>query len=562
MVEIEKRALTRMDDCIAVLLNAARANDPPALDTAATAFIDALPRQGDPIGQEVAVGLLNALRRDRSFGIICRLAPAILIDGCDHPAVHRLYAQALVETGAEHAAIALLDGLLARDDVHAGERADALGIRGRAWKEIALRRRGVRDALAIPAIRESYGSYASAHDADPDNLYAGINRVALSAWDRGLALDPDERARAAGLATDILSRAEAAAARSPPPWDLATAGEACLALGRQEEAVTWYAAYVAHEDVGAFELGGTLRQLRTIWKMDDGGHGAELLGPMTSRLLQLSGGSATLTPHQIAEYRSIPKDGFERVLGKRGPRSFRWIRKGFDAAKSVASISTGGERIGTGFLVRGGDLDPRLGDEPCVLTNAHVVSERRQAKAIHPSAATIRFELSDVAMVRNDGIEVKAIVWESFIYRHDAALLSLAMPLPASMKPLKLSDRLPARDADPRSRVLIIGHPSGREISFSFEDNELLDYDEAPVADLASADPCRVHYRTPTERGSSGSPVFDENWHLIALHHSGSKEKARLNGDPGVYAANEGIWIQSIRRAMAKADLTKTNPKP
>ena len=31
----------------------------------------------------------------------------------------------------------------------------------------------------------------------------------------------------------------------------------------------------------------------------------------------------------------------------------------------------------------------------------------------------------------------------------------------------------------------------------------------------------RVRYRTNTEPGSSGSPVFDQNWNLVALHHSG-----------------------------------------
>ena len=31
----------------------------------------------------------------------------------------------------------------------------------------------------------------------------------------------------------------------------------------------------------------------------------------------------------------------------------------------------------------------------------------------------------------------------------------------------------------------------------------------------------RVRYTLPTEPGSSGSPVFDGDWSLIALHHSG-----------------------------------------
>jgi V8-like Glu-specific endopeptidase len=59
---------------------------------------------------------------------------------------------------------------------------------------------------------------------------------------------------------------------------------------------------------------------------------------------------------------------------------------------------------------------------------------------------------------------------------------------------------------------------------------------------------CRVHYKAPTEPGSSGSPVFDAKlWQVIALHHRGGKKgMPMLNGKAGTYAANEGIAIQSI----------------
>jgi hypothetical protein len=47
-----------------------------------------------------------------------------------------------------------------------------------------------------------------------------------------------------------------------------------------------------------------------------------------------------------------------------------------------------------------------------------------------------------------------------------------------------------------------------------------------------------VRYRTNTEGGSSGSPVFDQNWQLVALHHA---------GDPSWVAKyNEGIPISLI----------------
>ena len=83
----------------------------------------------------------------------------------------------------------------------------------------------------------------------------------------------------------------------------------------------------------------------------------------------------------------------------------------------------------------------------------------------------------------------------------------------------------------------MIGHPEGGELALSLEDNLLLDYDAT-----------RIHYRSATAEGSSGSPVFDDTWQLIALHHGGSLQMPALNGK-GEYQANEGILMDAIAKA-------------
>jgi V8-like Glu-specific endopeptidase len=55
-----------------------------------------------------------------------------------------------------------------------------------------------------------------------------------------------------------------------------------------------------------------------------------------------------------------------------------------------------------------------------------------------------------------------------------------------------------------------------------------------------------VTYKTNTEAGSSGSPCFNANWDLVALHHSGDP-----NFDPGHKPTyNEGIPFSAIANLL------------
>ncbi|HVI77481.1 MAG TPA: serine protease, partial [Candidatus Acidoferrum sp.] len=97
----------------------------------------------------------------------------------------------------------------------------------------------------------------------------------------------------------------------------------------------------------------------------------------------------------------------------------------------------------------------------------------------------------------------------------------------------------PLQMAEPGPRMYIIGHPGGRDLEFSLNDNRL----------IACSDE-KLHYRTPTEGGSSGSPIFDPvSWQVVGLHHAGRTNMPKLNGPVGeFYQANEGIAILAIMR--------------
>lgn len=75
----------------------------------------------------------------------------------------------------------------------------------------------------------------------------------------------------------------------------------------------------------------------------------------------------------------------------------------------------------------------------------------------------------------------------------------------------------------------IIQHPQARRKEIAVQQNT-----------INHLFPDFVHYITDTEPGSSGSPVFNNDWDLVALHHAAGE---RQNG---VWIDNEGIRIDRI----------------
>lgn len=538
--------MSKLKNLVGKLKEAAAQDDTGILECACQDVEGQLKQEPETIAAKLAHEALDALRGSRRFDQLGRMADAFMIDGCEDTKVHRQYAQSLIENGQTLPAIRLLEGVIADKKGSKAELDDARGVLGRAWKERALAARGTRDTVAATALRNSYQSYMEVYADDPDALYQGINAVALAAWDRGLALKDDERKSALRSAADILDRVKKkeTVGESDIP-DLAIAGEALIALGRDEEAIGWFGKYAHKAD--AFSLGGTVRQLTDLWKLDGTSEGRKLLAPMRANLLQKPGGEFSLSTDEMHQMASVPAESYEKVLGDIGPMTHTWMQNGFRTAESVALIRQNGRGIGTGFLVRGSDLNLDLGDELFILTNAHVVSEPPIGNAAHYSEVLVSFEVAET--VQGETYSVREVVWQSPPNQYDACLLRLDTDLRGKLPPLKFSPNLPILNPDRPQRVYIIGHPGGGEISFSFQDNKLLDYESGVMENEEDASPLRIHYHTPTEPGSSGSPVFNGNWLAIALHHAGSKTMNRLNDKPGTYPANEGIWIQSIRRA-------------
>jgi endonuclease G len=156
---------------------------------------------------------------------------------------------------------------------------------------------------------------------------------------------------------------------------------------------------------------------------------------------------------------------------------------------------------GTGWLI-GDDL---------LVTNHHVVNARNAGEAAasnadllrQASAATVNFDFD-----ADDSAPVNITVSKLELSDPalDYAVLRLSQP-PADRGPLRLSPQLLTMTASTFVPVNIIQHPRGLPKRIAFRNNL-----------LSGADGDTIRYFTDTDFGSSGSPVCDDTWRVVALH--------------------------------------------
>jgi endonuclease G len=86
--------------------------------------------------------------------------------------------------------------------------------------------------------------------------------------------------------------------------------------------------------------------------------------------------------------------------------------------------------------------------------------------------------------------------------------------------------------------VTIVEHPSGERKQIALRENRIVDI----AGDV-------LHYEADTEPGSSGSPVFNDQWEIVALHHASVPAPPQDKRD-GVI--NEGIRVSRIVARLRK----------
>lgn len=249
----------------------------------------------------------------------------------------------------------------------------------------------------------------------------------------------------------------------------------------------------------------------------------------------------------------------ERTIGKtRDYLSFAFLEDGLIAGRSVGRVivpTSRGTAYGTGFLV-----SPDL-----FLTNHHVLPDKETA-----ARSSVELDYETGRDGRPKGSKAFRIEPDRFFLAdkaHDFALVALgpagngAALGPFGFCPLvEQEGKILLGNA-----VNIVQHPNGEFKQVVLRENRLVNLENESGPNLFA------HYTTDTEPGSSGSPVFNDQWDVIALHHSGvpamNKKGQLLNVDGKVWSkaegperlrwvANEGIRVSRLVKFIKEANLT------
>lgn len=227
----------------------------------------------------------------------------------------------------------------------------------------------------------------------------------------------------------------------------------------------------------------------------------------------------------------IDKDNVEKITGNVSTLlPIRFLSIGLQRARSVARIfipKGNKAEVGTGFLLPGNLL----------LTNNHVLPDPATA-----AAAEIQFDYEEAENGNPLAItpfNTNPAAGFATSETHDWTAVRLEGDANTTFGAIEFTPGITVVKND---FVNIIQHPGGGYKQIGLYHN-IVTFSNDKI----------VQYLTDTEPGSSGSPVFNSDWQLVALHHSGGMLR-----EPGIskrLLRNEGININIVQAGLTENKL-------
>lgn len=218
----------------------------------------------------------------------------------------------------------------------------------------------------------------------------------------------------------------------------------------------------------------------------------------------------------------------EKVIGKEELFDISWLSKALNASRSVCKVQLSDGSSGTGFLLKGGYL----------VTNNHVIDT---VETVSKSKIIFNYRVDE-----NENVQKRVQ------YKLDPAFFVTAKEDTLDYTIVKVIDNpdSPLADwgylepdlfSDPKigDKVNIIQHPEGNYMKMALPDAVISVWNNY------------LFYIADTKTGSSGSPVFNQDWKVIALHHAGINEDSaqggmQINAKGDIKPSNRGILIKHI----------------
>lgn len=414
------------------------------------------------------------------------------------------------------------------------------------------------EELLFKAIDEYLKLYDNPQYSDP--CWHGVNAVALLCVAKRKNLSHVAEIRLDTLIYEIKNFALSKVSDSPDDiWSLATLPELFLASKDRDNAELWLYRLLDHQKLTPFVIGSFERQLKEIWEANAYSNDGRLASAMAAIIARHNDRIADFRQFSVAEIHSLNVQendigGLEKNFINSKFFKPDTIRKMLESCNSVGCVvGKDNGRQGTGFLLKGSFFKKDWGDELVFITNCHVISNE-YPNALPADQASVIFDMENLLAdtAQSKQYKFKEILFSSppgkegeilpMSKNLDVTILRLDS-IPENAKGLPCANFLPIVDGS--TRAFVIGHPNGSALQISLHD--------ATILALDPKEQRLLHYRTPTEPGNSGSPVFNANWEVIAIHHAGSSAmpKLKTKPPPEFYEANEGVTIAAVRAALS-----------